>query len=662
MDSTKRTVMIGRRMDETSASSSTASRTFEEEPADDDDDDADLEAPEDDYAADQSSLGSNTMDTSLFVEHLHPPVLGSSLPQRFHNVVAPAFPSLASLSSSTSNHDATNHNINHHDDDQQDEEGGEEEKQGFEDHNTSMSFRLDDWFRSLGRCVPMNFGAGSEQEIVFEPESPRRKGPSSTTMHTGSLTVEDNNDHSFHATFDDVPDATATSAVVTAQQQQQQEGIKPKKKMFKAQLPPPPPLFLQTRERSSGSRSMSGPKKGPRRTESAKQRAEKSDQRLLSNMSVTSSVQEFPDEDAPRPLGQSLKQRSRSKSTFFMVMLVACILGTISGISVAFVSRKNQANNNVVQQQNNEAGGGTTESTNAAQTTPPTPPNDVATPTFPTFAPATSPSPVEAPVASAAVLPTLWPATDDTPATSTPSVESLSSTTERPVVGYISTNATASTLPMVLPTYPSFRFIPWDDVPRNQQRVAANFLDYTEQSWNLPGTANNYGWNDVFWEGQSFTTIQLTARSLGIISSIAQLGFEAATWDCWINHYQNFTWEELTLVASIEIVFDFDNTTTSNNSTDTNRQGDGTGGEEDNSVQIGGRDILTAMATLGWKEDNWATSERFEYFFPRSGAANSGRRTWGELSAAERQAATKICYTRELWEGVPITEWIDRET
>jgi hypothetical protein len=163
--------------------------------------------------------------------------------------------------------------------------------------------------------------------------------------------------------------------------------------------------------------------------------------------------------------------------------------------------------------------------------------------------------------------------------------------------------------------------------------ISNNLLGYDRKTWNLPGSANNdRNGTDVFWEGLSWETIQnVSPRAVSII---AQLGFWAQQWDCWINHYQDYTWEGLYQQSAIEIIF-----------------------VEDEDVVIRGRNLQAAMTSLGWTDDNWDTSERFDYFFPL-GTDRGDRPPWDELTLAEQEAATTICWTRELWDRIPLFEWV----
>ena len=54
------------------------------------------------------------------------------------------------------------------------------------------------------------------------------------------------------------------------------------------------------------------------------------------------------------------------------------------------------------------------------------------------------------------------------------------------------------------------------------------------------------------------------------------------------------------------------------------------------------------MNELGWNEDNYDGDEA---------SPDSDEKWWDQLTEKERVAATQLCYTRELWNGVPISDW-----
>lgn len=81
----------------------------------------------------------------------------------------------------------------------------------------------------------------------------------------------------------------------------------------------------------------------------------------------------------------------------------------------------------------------------------------------------------------------------------------------------------------------------------------------------------------------------------------------AQTWDCWINHYSAFWWQDL----------------------------------EDLGVS-------QYYTILGWDSNSWDN----EVSTP-----NSDNKYFDDLSSVEQAAAEQICYNRELWDGIPLPDW-----
>jgi hypothetical protein len=228
-----------------------------------------------------------------------------------------------------------------------------------------------------------------------------------------------------------------------------------------------------------------------------------------------------------------------------------------------------------------------------------------------------SPRPSTSPTTSLArtSMPTLSPSQTDVIASAAPTVRD-------------------ETIMNTLPDVPETRFTPFSQLSESMLNnlMRYSLLGYDSDRWDVPGSANNdANATGVFWEGLSFQTIQTT--SLQAISAVVRLDFNAQQWDCWVNHYQDFTWDELYWQSEIEIIVD-----------------------EDEGAMIRGRDLQEAMRILGWTETNWQTSERFEYFFPQ-GTSRGKRPPWDELTVAEQEAATSTCWNRELWNRIPLLEW-----
>jgi hypothetical protein len=135
---------------------------------------------------------------------------------------------------------------------------------------------------------------------------------------------------------------------------------------------------------------------------------------------------------------------------------------------------------------------------------------------------------------------------------------------------------------------PDFRYVAWDGINDAQQVLAGTGLDYTEDTWNVPGTA------DV----ELLAFVSLTPENQ--IAALA-LGFSEEVWDCYINHYDDFTWAELATEG-----------------------------------------VQQYFIILGWSENSWTGAtdppESDDFFFD-------------ELSSEEKTAAEEICYFELLWNG-----------
>lgn len=123
---------------------------------------------------------------------------------------------------------------------------------------------------------------------------------------------------------------------------------------------------------------------------------------------------------------------------------------------------------------------------------------------------------------------------------------------------------------------------------------AVNNLGYATYTWNYPGTASIEEWSyhDLYEEE---------------LEGVHGLGIDADMWDCHINHYIGYWWEDI--------------------------------------EHFGYDQYLTV---LGWDVSSWddgASLPETEDMY------------WDELTSGQQAAAAQLCYTRELWNGVPITRW-----
>merc|ERR1712238_386224 len=145
-----------------------------------------------------------------------------------------------------------------------------------------------------------------------------------------------------------------------------------------------------------------------------------------------------------------------------------------------------------------------------------------------------------------------------------------------------------------LPTTPTFiRWISYVDLTV-AQLVLVKALDYTKETWNLLGT--NPIEESIFY---FLTSDQQDAAE--------QLGFVEDTWDCYQNHYDGYTWSELEEVK-----------------------------------------VAKYWIELGWNQLSWD-----EDIDP----LNIFDMKWVELTPAQQEAATELCYRQGTWDKIPIPEW-----
>ena len=151
--------------------------------------------------------------------------------------------------------------------------------------------------------------------------------------------------------------------------------------------------------------------------------------------------------------------------------------------------------------------------------------------------------------------------------------------------------------------------------------IAVQFLDYNETTWDLPGTADV----EIF----DFSSLDAYRQK-----AILSLGFTADQWDCYVNHYGFYSWDEL----------------------------------QDLGVQ-------NYFIVLGWTEKEWLGDEsipQIQYLLSETELAalleeakygdnerpGSDYLWWDELTSYQREAAIKLCYFEETWNRKPkIPEW-----
>lgn len=175
------------------------------------------------------------------------------------------------------------------------------------------------------------------------------------------------------------------------------------------------------------------------------------------------------------------------------------------------------------------------------------------------------------------------------------------------------------------PPYPNLRFVRWGDFTANAdsglQFAVTTGLGYDQFTWNNPGTA------DI--ESLTFETI--VTQDAMLTTALVILGFDTSTkWNCWMNHYFDFDWDELTkLPAASEAQESRDFV--------------------DNDSMYG-LQVQLAWETLGWTSFTWNSQD--SSLWPASES-----KSWDQLTVAEQEAADTLCFTRNLWDEVSIPNW-----
>lgn len=152
-------------------------------------------------------------------------------------------------------------------------------------------------------------------------------------------------------------------------------------------------------------------------------------------------------------------------------------------------------------------------------------------------------------------------------------------------------------------TYPSFRYVPWEELDESLV-AAAEALEYTEETWNTPGQAEI--------ESLSYETITLDSPDIRQ-QALDTIGYDnEEQWDCYINHYDDYDWEEL---------------------------------EEE--------EVQQYYAALGWTEESWLGDED---------PPESEDMDWAELNDDQQAAASELCYFEQNWDGLSLDEWPSSST
>jgi len=139
---------------------------------------------------------------------------------------------------------------------------------------------------------------------------------------------------------------------------------------------------------------------------------------------------------------------------------------------------------------------------------------------------------------------------------------------------------------------PEFRYRHWMELEEGVRDVVDTSLKYSALSWNVLGldAIEKRDW-------AALTSYESEAA--------AEIGFSQLTWDCWQNHFQSYSWDDLTFY---------------------------------------GLDL--PYLALGWTELSWDGVEA---------APPSKGMSWKDLSQEQRQVASELCFFRDNWDGLDMT-------
>lgn len=137
---------------------------------------------------------------------------------------------------------------------------------------------------------------------------------------------------------------------------------------------------------------------------------------------------------------------------------------------------------------------------------------------------------------------------------------------------------------------PTVRFTPYYRLDTTTQNIVEDKLGYAETTW------NNFGIARV--EKKRWSSLTSNERDGANL-----LGFTEGTWDCFVNHYEDYSWEEL--------------------------------------VEKG---VTEYYEGLGWTQDHWEHNA--------VGVPYTEARWWGQLTDMEKSAANGLCFFKDNWNKI----------
>jgi len=214
-----------------------------------------------------------------------------------------------------------------------------------------------------------------------------------------------------------------------------------------------------------------------------------------------------------------------------------------------------------------------------------------------------TPSPTELPTSSSTPNPTSSPTSNLTssptpnptalptnPPTTEPTDEPTAEPTDMPTEEPTRSNGNLCKYRPTEREFPcgDFRYLPWDQLQPTARVLAELKLGYNALLWNNPGISSieSTRWDDLVVDQQ-----------VGAGSA----GFTQETWDCYQNHYLDYSWDML----------------------------------EDAGVQ-------QYYAALGFDESMWGGISVPQFF-------NLWDRSWDELTDVEQQSLGELCFNELSW-------------
>lgn len=154
--------------------------------------------------------------------------------------------------------------------------------------------------------------------------------------------------------------------------------------------------------------------------------------------------------------------------------------------------------------------------------------------------------------------------------------------------------------PLGLPadiSFPSFRYKPWERLEIGLSIMASQRMEYDNLTWNLPGSSpvEKYSWE--------------TLHDIGVnISDAESLGWDESQWDCFANHFDDYSWKELA--------------------------------EEG---------VQQYWQTLGWTRQMWLN---------QTAGPDSEEKGWADLTEVEKAAAGALCFFEYTWDmDLTLPKW-----